>query len=241
MTIQLLKTICLMQKMRHFIIKEKTITIPSSDYKINKKGNDEEEIIEKEPPTLSELQARNPDAELVKKELVYGKGEPEVVTNKRSEVFFRYQVLQLMYPNAKSIIPEFTKYSDPDVMEQRYIEISKQLSLSSNVENWKRYMIIGIMGIEIIMGKLLFDIEGFAQYQLVQMNTYDSLLVELAEKSYTLNGMSKWPVEIRLLGLLLVNMAAFILCKLIEKKTGINLLSTISGLTKSEKSIRPPE
>jgi hypothetical protein len=119
-------------------------------------------------------------------------------------------------------------YSDPELMAQKYEMIAKKLSLDSSVENWKRYMIIFVMGLEVVLGKMSFDVEGFAQQQLIQMNTYDSLLVEMAEKSYTPNGKSKWPVEVRLLMMLTVNMAMFIVCRMIQKRTGTNLLGSIN-------------
>ena len=50
----------------------------------------------------------------------------------------------------------------------------------------------------------------------------------MAEKSYTPNGKSKWPVEIRLLMMLTVNMAMFIVCRMIQKRTGTNLLGSIN-------------
>jgi len=68
------------------------------------------------------------------------------------------------------------------------------------------------------------------------------LLVEMAEKSYAPKGSSKWSVEVRLLMMLTVNMASFMVCKMIHKKTGANLLGTINQLTNAnaEKKLRPP-
>jgi hypothetical protein len=191
-------------------------------------------------PTLSELQAKNPEETLIKKDYRFPRTDDEETVKKRNEVFFHYEVLKRMHPNAP--IPEFTIYSDPDVMGQKYELLTKKLALDSSVESWKRYMIIFVMGLEVVLGKLSFDIEGFAQQQLMQMHTYDSLLVEMAEKSYTPNGSSKWPVEIRLLMILTVNTALFMICKMIQKKTGTNLLGTINHLTNpsGEKLMRAP-
>lgn len=192
------------------------------------------------PPTLREIAEKNPDEQLMKKEYSTPRTEDDEMLKKRSEVFFHYQVLKRMHPNAP--IPEFTMYSDPDIMSKKYEMIAKKLSLDSSVENWKRYMIIFVMGLEVVLGKMAFDVEGFAQQQLIQMHTYDSLLVEIAEKSYTSKGTSKWPVEIRLMMMLTVNMALFIICKMIEKKTGTNLLGSINGMInpQPEKLIKSP-
>lgn len=191
-------------------------------------NNKIEEPVEnvKIPPTLKELQEKNPQEEIMKKEYKYGQVEDEESAKKRNEVFFQYQVLKRMHPNAP--IPEFTMFSDTEVMAQKYEMIARKLSLDSNVENWKRYMIIFVMGLEVVLGKLSFDVEGFAQQQLVQMNTYESLLVEMAEKSYSPSGKSKWPVEARLMTMLTINMAMFVICKMIQKRTGANLLGSIN-------------
>jgi len=195
---------------------------------------------EEAPPTLEELQAKNPDESILKKEYKFPKTDDEATIDKRNKVFFHYQVLKRMHPNAP--IPEFNAYSDPDAMSQKYEIIAKKLALDSSVENWKRYMIIFVMGLEVVLGKMAFDVEGFAQQQLVQMHTYDSLLVEMAEKSYTPKGTSRWPVEVRLMMMLTVNMALFIVCRMIEKRTGSNLLGTINQMTGTgaEKLMKSP-
>jgi len=192
-------------------------------------------------PTLTELQAKNPDEQFFKKDYRFAKSDTDETIKKRNEVFFHYEVLKRMHPNAP--IPEFTIYSDPDVMGQKYEMLTKKLALDSSVESWKRYMIIFVMGLEVVLGKLSFDIEGFAQQQLMQMHTYESLLVEMAEKSYTPKGSSKWPVEVRFIMILTVNTALFMICKMFQKKTGTNLLGTINQLINPnvEKLIRAPD
>lgn len=176
-------------------------------------------------PTLGELQAKNPKH--FKKEYKHVTDEDEEVTKDRNEVFFHYEVLKRMHPNAH--IPEFTSYSDPKIMVEKYELLAKKLSLESSVENWKRYMIIFVMGCEIVLGKMSFDMKGFAQQQIMSMNTYDSLLVEMAEKSYIPTG-SKWPVEMRLLMMVTMNTVLFIVGKMFTKQTGENLLGHINNL-----------
>jgi len=64
------------------------------------------------------------------------------------------------------------------------------------------------------------------------MSSYEKLLIELGEKSYVPSG-SKWPVEVRLLFLVIMNAAFFIISKMILKKTGSNLMSVINGVNSS--------
>lgn len=194
-------------------------------------------------PTLAELQAKNPKNPILKKDFRYAHDDDLETIEERNKVFFHYNVLKRMHPNAA--IPEFTIYSDPKVMAQKYDLLQKNLTLDSNIGNLKRYMIIFVMACEVILGKLNFDMEGFAQEQIISMSTYDSLLVEMAEKNYNPIG-SKLPVEVRLLGMLMMNLVMFIVTKLIAKSTGINLIGVINRhlITPSsngERLMKPPE
>ena len=74
-----------------------------------------------------------------------------------------------------------------------------------------------------------FDMEGFTRQQVLSMNSYDSLLIELGEKSYMPSG-SKWPVEVRLLFLVLMNTAVFIVIKTMQKKSGSDIMSLFNGM-----------
>lgn len=187
------------------------------------------------PPTLQELQRKKK----VTINNAYSYAEEDEETQKeRNAVYFKYEVLRRMHPNAS--IPEFTLYSDPKLMSQKYEMLTKKLSLDSSVENWKRYMIVFVMGCEVVLGKINFDMEGFAQQQIMSMNTYDQLLVEMAEKSYIPTG-SKWSPEIRLFMMLTMNVVLFVVSKMIFKKTGTNLLGTINSMTNTaERSMKEP-
>ena len=188
------------------------------------------------PPSLQELQQKKK----VTINNAYSYAEEDEETQKeRNAVYFKYEVLRRMHPNAN--IPEFTMYSDPKLMSQKYEMLTKKMSLDSSVENWKRYMIVFVMGFEVALGKINFDMEGFAQQQIMSMNTYDQLLVEMAEKSYVPSGSSKWSPEVRLFMMLTMNVVLFVVSKMIFKKTGTNLLSTINSMTNTaERSMKEP-
>lgn len=195
----------------------------------------EEENENPHPPTLQELHQ--------KKKIRMGNyvAEDDDETQKeRNTVYFQYEVLRRMHPNAN--IPEFTMYSDPKLMSQKYEMLTKKLSLESSVENWKRYMIVFVMGCEVLLGKINFDMEGFAQQQIMSISTYDQLLVEMAEKSYVPSGTSKWSPEVRLLMMLTMNIVLFMVSKMIFKKTGTNLLGSINNvmLNNEERNMKGP-
>ena len=123
-------------------------------------------------------------------------------------------------------------------MKKSYDSTVRRLSLDSSVESYKTYLLGGFMACEFVFGNLLgFDMQGFTQQQILSMSSYDRLLIELGEKSYVPTG-SKFPVEIRLLGLILVNAAFFVISRMMMKKTGANLLGMINGL--NSQTTTPP-
>jgi hypothetical protein len=106
----------------------------------------------------------------------------------------------------------------------------KQLNIDSNIENYKSYLITGFYIIEFTLGYWLkFDMQDFTKQQILSMNKYEHLLIELGEKTYVPEG-SKWPVEIRLLFTLVINTAFFIITKMVMKKVGSNLFGMMEGL-----------
>jgi hypothetical protein len=119
-------------------------------------------------------------------------------------------------------------------MKKTYDGTVRRLSLDSSVDNYKKYLIGGFMLFEFVLGKFFnFEMQGFTQQQILSMNSYEKLLIELGEKSYIPTG-SKWPVELRLLGLVVLNGAFFIMSKMLMKKTGANLLGMINNMNLSQ-------
>ena len=86
---------------------------------------------------------------------------------------------------------------------------------------------MGFYIVEYALGYWLkFDMQDFTKQQILQMNKYEHLLIELGEKSYVPEG-SKWPVEIRLLFTIIIQAAIFIITKMVMKKMGGNLFGGI--------------
>ena len=86
------------------------------------------------------------------------------------------------------------------------------------------------MAVEYGLGHFLkFDMKGFTQQQMSNMNKYNKLLIELGEKTYVPKG-KKWPVEVRLAFLILFNAAIFVISKMILKGTGNNLLNMVNSM-----------
>jgi hypothetical protein len=162
------------------------------------------------PPSIKEIENKREE-------------DNENEEDKKREIMFKLQLLQKQYPLRD--IPEFTIRSEYKSMKKTYDIIVKQLSVDSSVESYKNYLVGGFMVCEMVFGRMGFDMEGFTQQQLLSMNSYEKLLLELGEKTYTPAGMDKWPVEIRLALAIFFNAVWFIAAKMIMKKTKINILS----------------
>lgn len=180
-------------------------------------------------PSYAELEASG--QYVPKKELrdinTITSSEQQDEDNKR-ELLFKFEILRRSYPT--SIIPEYTIHTDYKQMLNSYEDCVRRLSLDSTVENYKQYLIYGFMFVEFVFGKFLkFDMEGFTQQQIISMSSYEKLLIELGEKSYVPEG-SKWSVEVRLTGLVLVNTAVFIGSKMLMKKTNVNLMGMMNSM-----------
>jgi len=183
------------------------------------------------PPTLDQLkQAGAYKAPKIVQEL-RGDEDFEDDEDKKRELLFKFDLLKKSYKGQS--VPEFTIHSDYKTMERTYEHTVKKLSLDSTVETYKTYLIGGFMVVEYVFGSWLkFDMQGFTQQQILSMSSYEKLLIELGEKSYVPEG-SSWPVELRLLFLIIINAAFFIISKLILRKTGSNLMNMVNSMNTS--------
>lgn len=180
----------------------------------------------KNPPKLSDLEKKG----FVKTQ----KHIPNIETNTsieeedelKRELLYKFDLLKRSYKNVE--IPDFTIHSDYKNMNKTYENTLRRVSLDTNVENYKNYMIAGFMLIEYLLSAWFkFDMSGFTQQQIINMNQYERLLIELGEKSYVPTD-KQWPVELRLLGMILLNAVIFIIARIIIKKTGTNLFGLIN-------------
>lgn len=159
---------------------------------------------------------------------------------KKRELLFKFQLLSKSYPKSKEQLPKFTLESNLDEMKRSYDSSLKMLSIDSKVDEYKTYLIGGFMLTEFVLGNFFgLDMQGFTQQQILSMNSYEKLLIELGERSYVPSG-KKWPVEIRLLIMIVINAAFFVVGKLIMKKTGANLINMVNSFRNSSSSSSAP-
>jgi len=203
--------------------------------------------IDREPPTLSELKESGgyvPQQEFVNLDQ-YNNNETVIQDEdeQKREILFKFDLLRKSYP--ASFIPEYNIHTDLTILKRSYQDNVRRLSLDSSVENYKTYLIYGFMACEFLFGNYFgFDMKGFTQQQITSMSSYEKLLIELGEKNYVPEG-SKWPVELRLVFLILMNTAFFIVSRSIMKKTGSNIMGMMNKMsenvkTKPKRSMKGP-
>ena len=157
--------------------------------------------------------------------------------NKKRELLFKFELLKKSYKNVE--IPELTIHTDLKTIERSYEDTLKRVNIESNVESYRNYLIGGFMAVEYGLGHFLkFDMKGFTQQQMVSMNKYNKLLIELGEKTYKPKA-KKMSVELRLLFLILFNAATFVVSKMILKGTGSDLMGMLNKLGDNAGGVSP--
>ena len=146
----------------------------------------------------------------------------------KRELLFKFSLLKKSY-NTKIEIPEFTIHSSYKRMVEVYENTLRHLSLESSVEQYKNILIGGFMVCEYVFGVWLsLDMAGYTQAQILNISQYERLLIELGSKNYTPEAQN-YPVEFRLIGMIILNAVIFVVSKLILKKTGNNIMNMMNN------------
>jgi len=145
----------------------------------------------------------------------------------KADLLFKFMVLRRSYPNVE--IQEFTEHSDLGTMKRVYDQIIRRVSLDSSVETYKQYLVGGFMIMEFMSVNWFgIDLQGFTQQQMRLSNNYDKLLLELGEKNYSPKG-SRFPVEVRIVFMIMTNAALFYVQKSVFSGSGSDLFTQFLG------------
>lgn len=205
----------------------------SSSVTVNSTKNKLKEMLDDEysstqlPPKLSDLQRSGvikTDRAIPNIDMM---DEEEDDEDKKRELLFRFSLLRKSY-NSQIEIPEFTIHSNYKTMVSSYENCLRHLSLESSVEQYKNLLIAGFMGCEFVFGNWFnLDMSGYTQSQVLNLAQYERLLIELGSKNYSPES-ANYPVEFRLIGMIVLNAVIFLVGKLILKKTGNNIMNMMN-------------
>lgn len=168
----------------------------------------------------------------------------ERAIKEREEYLWRFRILKKKYGrNVNVNIPEWNDYSDLSMMKTSYERTIRELYLDDTVETYRTYLVGSWIVMEYVCTEYAnIDLGGFAIQQIHMMYKYDSLLIELGEKS-----CERWttnlPVEVRLIGMILLQAAIFYLGKILTEKMGKSVGELFKGMTgqpPAEENTRKP-
>lgn len=148
-----------------------------------------------------------------------GLSPEERESKEKEEYIWRFKILKKKYKSRKDIA-DYNEHDDLPTMKQTYTRTLREIQLEDNCESYRMYLIGGFMLMEFVSNNWMgVDLTGFTAHQMTLMNKYDSMLIELGEKSYNRWG-SSLPVEVRLIGFIILQAGIFYLGKIISEKGG---------------------
>lgn len=170
-----------------------------------------------EQPTITNNSNNLPEQPLNFTELRQRQQQRENEINSEKQVYIaKFNLLGKQYPSMK--LPYVSMSTDLEYMKNEYKTIFKNLRLDQKHQQMRTVLIIIFYGIEFLLGKLgKFDMVGYTDAQLNNMEKYDRLLYELGEKHFKIDAPEQ-PVEFRLAGAILMNTALFVILKKVTNK-----------------------
>lgn len=138
---------------------------------------------------------------------------------RRADYVVKFGILRDAYPSMN--IPEPSAEQSIEEIEVVYQEYVKRIHIDSSVEQNKVYLLILWLIIEIV--GTTFTKLPMANYTLNQFQyipKYQTLLIELGERSYSSSLGTGWPIEVRILGMAAFNAIIFVLVQLMANKMG---------------------
>lgn len=184
----------------------------------------EEQFSQEAPDDIEE-----DDEEMEEEDPYAGMTPEEREAAEKEEYLWRFRILRRKHRNAN--IPQYNEHSDLRMMKLNYDRTVKDLMMDQTVNQYRTYLTLGFVAIEWVGTQMLsIDLRGFSKQQAVMMDSYDALLVELGEKRQE-TWTSNLPVEIRLLGMIIMQAVIFYAGKVISSNYGGQIADIFQGLT----------
>jgi len=171
---------------------------------------------------------QNIEPELTEHEKMLARMSPEErVRYEKEEYLWKFRILKKVHPTR--VFSEYNEHSDLQMMKSDYERTIKMISLDDSVDSYRAYLTMSFFALEFISTRWLgIDLGGFAKAQVSSMDKYERLLIELGEKRRE-TWTSNLPVEVRLLGMVLLQAMIFY----ITKSLGDNLFGGIFNQNKT--------
>ncbi|CAH6420951.1 Hypothetical protein HVR_LOCUS1330 [uncultured virus] len=156
----------------------------------------------------------------------------------------RFGILRNAWPNYH--IPDVPDNVPLEQVHAQYDIYVRHIHISQDVDQYKVYLVIMWLLIELFCTKIGLNIGGYTVAQMRSMNKYERLLIELGETNYKTSGgaaaaQSSWPIEIRIFFMALVNAVTFIIIKMLAGYIGEGMATTIVDGLSSYLSGTPPQ
>jgi hypothetical protein len=175
----------------------------------------------------------------------YSEMSPEEQAQHRANFRTRFGILRNAWPNYH--IPDVPDSMPLEQVHAQYDIYVRHIHISRDVDQYKVYLVIMWLLIELFCTKIGLNIGGYTVAQMRSMNKYERLLIELGETNYKASAAeaaaagSSWPVEVRIFFMALVNAVTFIIIKMLASYIGEGMATTIIDGLSSYLSGSPPQ
>lgn len=141
----------------------------------------------------------------------------------------KFSLLTRQYKHIK--VPYVSMSSDLQHMKNEYNQIMRTLKGDENYHSYRQYLTFGFYGVEYVLGNVFnMNMKGYAASQIASLDRYDSLLIELGDKHYIPDAPERFPVEVRLLFMIVVQTAVFIVMNKIQNSLDASAPSGFFGI-----------
>ena len=145
--------------------------------------------------------------------------EEESEEKQHQEYLWRFTILKKKLrgsPREKDV-PAYNEYSDLNTMKTTYARLVRDIEIDDNADGYESWLMMGSYAMQWVVTNILkMDFEGFAAFQLASRNKYRPLLIELGERPYA-KWSTSFPVEVRLLFMLITQACFFMIVKWSER------------------------
>jgi hypothetical protein len=151
------------------------------------------------------------------------------INEEKRKILAKFGMLSAMYPSTP--MPYITMSTDLEFMKNEYETIFRKLKIHDKQLQYKQFLIFAFYGIEYVLGRFCkMNMDGFSKSQIANINQYDRLLIELGHKHYVSDAPESFPVEIRLVGMILIQTAIFVIMQKVTSSINNSSFGNLSNL-----------